>query len=571
MVKAEPGLRSGLSTRDVGGALQRKCACGQHSSAECQECKKKHSTLQRQASGITPQSTAPPVVHEVLRSPGQPLEKSRRTQMETRLARRAVSSLPANVNSSPGALRIGPADSPAEREADIMADNALTGSGPPGLAARQDFSRVRVHTDNRAAEAARAVHADAFTVGQDIVFGAGRYDLDTIPGRRLLAHELTHTLQQRSASQIQRTLSVDPKPPKDAPATDPARSLPDSTKRSMVDSQIRALCPLFKVNTAGEVVPNSPPLPARSQLAAGTKSTGCCCLSILTSSSNAFTISVSGMLGAQTIGRNTILNPTNTPIESGVFTASNTLTFQGAIPTIGHELCGHAALDEIKVEPIEQKTPPDTDRLRTDLHDPTVRIENEISKEQGVPASGLRGLARSGSHRGESSDRITIMNFPFNVMEIPASENGKLDVAAKYIFNKPAQQDEYVGIRGHSDNVGTDEAKQSVSAGRAQNVKQALRARGVPDMITAFNLPSVARFNPVEGVSDKQPPPAPLDSDAANWRRVEILISNFPAGAQKIPPGTPTAVGPHKQSPLLASQKASIDPCISKLANEAYP
>lgn len=59
-----------------------------------------------------------------------------------------------------------------------------------------DFSQVRVHTDGAAAESARAVDALAFTVGRDIVFGAGRYAPESGPGRKLLAHELTHVTQQ---------------------------------------------------------------------------------------------------------------------------------------------------------------------------------------------------------------------------------------------------------------------------------------------------------------------------------------------------------------------------------------
>jgi len=62
-----------------------------------------------------------------------------------------------------------------------------------------DFTKVRVHTDAKAAESARAVNASAYTVGQDVVFGAKQYAPGTNKGRQLLAHELTHTLQQRSA------------------------------------------------------------------------------------------------------------------------------------------------------------------------------------------------------------------------------------------------------------------------------------------------------------------------------------------------------------------------------------
>ncbi len=60
-----------------------------------------------------------------------------------------------------------------------------------------DFSQVRVHTDSRAAELAKAVNARAFTVGQDVAFGAGQYSPTTTEGKKLLAHELTHTIQQK--------------------------------------------------------------------------------------------------------------------------------------------------------------------------------------------------------------------------------------------------------------------------------------------------------------------------------------------------------------------------------------
>lgn len=62
----------------------------------------------------------------------------------------------------------------------------------------QDFSEVLVHRDWSAAEAARAVNARAFTAGRDIVFGKGQYTPGTPEGKRLLAHELTHVVQQRS-------------------------------------------------------------------------------------------------------------------------------------------------------------------------------------------------------------------------------------------------------------------------------------------------------------------------------------------------------------------------------------
>jgi len=62
-----------------------------------------------------------------------------------------------------------------------------------------DFSQVRMYTDTRAAEMAQVVNARAFTVGRDVVFGAGQYVPGSTEGRRLLAHELTHVIQQGGA------------------------------------------------------------------------------------------------------------------------------------------------------------------------------------------------------------------------------------------------------------------------------------------------------------------------------------------------------------------------------------
>jgi len=145
------------------GVLQRKCACGGGGERECSECKKKEeSVLQRSASaGARAVSGVPPIVHEVLRSPGQPLDRGTRAFMEERFG--------------------------------------------------HDFGGVRAHTDATAAKSARAVSALAYTVGNDVVFAHGRYQPATSEGRRLVAHELAHVIQQRSAVQRSRSgLTVSP-------------------------------------------------------------------------------------------------------------------------------------------------------------------------------------------------------------------------------------------------------------------------------------------------------------------------------------------------------------------------
>jgi hypothetical protein len=68
-----------------------------------------------------------------------------------------------------------------------------------GGAYGQPLGEVRVHHDDHAAALSRAVSARAFTVGNDIFFGAGEYRPSSAPGRDLLAHELAHVVQQRGA------------------------------------------------------------------------------------------------------------------------------------------------------------------------------------------------------------------------------------------------------------------------------------------------------------------------------------------------------------------------------------
>jgi hypothetical protein len=81
--------------------------------------------------------------------------------------------------------------------------------------ATYDFSNVRIHTDEMAARSAKSVNATAYTIGNDIMFDEGQYKPNTLEGRRLLAHELVHVIQQAkglSASPLQRQPSPGPAP-----------------------------------------------------------------------------------------------------------------------------------------------------------------------------------------------------------------------------------------------------------------------------------------------------------------------------------------------------------------------
>src|SRR5260370_22835355 len=94
-----------------------------------------------------------------------------------------------------------------EQEPSLVRDVVGTGGGSPldrdtrGFMESRlgaDFSDVRVHTGGQASESARSVQAYAYTVGNDVVLQSHKYAPESESGQRMLAHELTHVVQQRS-------------------------------------------------------------------------------------------------------------------------------------------------------------------------------------------------------------------------------------------------------------------------------------------------------------------------------------------------------------------------------------
>src|SRR6185295_11487759 len=78
-----------------------------------------------------------------------------------------------------------------------------------------DLSGVRLHAGGEAAEAAREVRARAFTVGRDVAFGAGEYRPESAEGKRLLAHELAHVVQQAGPAALPARIQRTPAEPGD--------------------------------------------------------------------------------------------------------------------------------------------------------------------------------------------------------------------------------------------------------------------------------------------------------------------------------------------------------------------
>jgi Domain of unknown function (DUF4157) len=158
--------------------------------------------------------TAPPIVTQELTAPGRPLDSVTRVAAENHF-QHSFAAVPLHQYSpAPASARTGdlPITAPGnsrETEADRLAD-AVPRGRPAQKRTAFDLSGIRVHTGERAAESARAIQAVAYTSGRDIVFGAGQFSPHTRAGRRLLMHELAHTVQAGNDRLIQRR--PDPSP-----------------------------------------------------------------------------------------------------------------------------------------------------------------------------------------------------------------------------------------------------------------------------------------------------------------------------------------------------------------------
>lgn len=177
------------------GVLQRKCACGNKTvaSGECTACAKKKNRLQRK---LTIGASNDPLEREADRVADQVMAKSTNINI-----RKTLANTQRFVGQSTGHSEVAPPS----------VDRVLASSGKPMVPVlRQDmeqrfghnFSQVRVHTGSTAEQSSRDVNAHAYTVGNNVVFAAGRFLPETNEGMRLLAHELTHVVQQEKAPRV---------------------------------------------------------------------------------------------------------------------------------------------------------------------------------------------------------------------------------------------------------------------------------------------------------------------------------------------------------------------------------
>lgn len=322
-----------------------------------------------------------------------------------------------------------------------------------------DFSQVRIHDDEKAAEAASAVNARAFTVGRQIVFGRAQYAPHTSAGRSLLAHELVHVVQQKDAASSAKGVGIDdndtaereadnamlgvdsapglrsapsPRPvslQRKIIVSNPGKLIPNpgrkgvsQTNAATVSAYLEQLCSAEKPKvdaTTGEVMmssafctvpPGSSGGPAPAETA--TTKTGCTCLCDLGSSKNLWTIKIndadwphtdfdkpkaaSGKKRGGSGGVVTTISPNSGKIY-GVADVSGKKVDSDPWLVLGHELCGHAWLgDSGQSETAHVK--------KTVGRQPfTIDRENALRAEHNLE---LRGRSFRDPYCGESYKRV---------------------------------------------------------------------------------------------------------------------------------------------------------------------
>jgi Domain of unknown function (DUF4157) len=191
------------------GVLQRKssCACG-GGCPRCQEQALLQTKLKISEPGDQYEQEADRIADEVMQMPEPAIQRQmepEEDEEEEMVQRQAIANQTSSVQQQESTEV-----PPIVQEVFSAPGQTLDADTRAFMESRfgHDFSQVRMHIDAQASEVAHEVNALAYTVGRDVVFGAGQYAPQTLTGRKLLAHELTHVLQQQGASTLESNLNL---------------------------------------------------------------------------------------------------------------------------------------------------------------------------------------------------------------------------------------------------------------------------------------------------------------------------------------------------------------------------
>lgn len=433
----ETGLRSQLSGSNSGVSIQRmRTGYPQNSDNE--------KTLRARVSSVHARTVTPNAVSGIqsLQGRGQPLGKSTRSYFEPRFG--------------------------------------------------HDFSKVRIHVDNRSAGLADSIGAKAFTLGQDVVFGHDQYQPGSMEGRRLIAHELAHTVQQANGSPA--TLGIDGLSNVDSDRIQKDDD-DDEDRRRRQGGFLSSWRFQFGV---GPMRAPSPSGPAAGFFSPTPQ------------------LPIPGLFLNRGLG----FQYGQGQFDFGVFpNLGGNTEFYGTrdIPRLlnpgsSQQQTPGATLPQIPLPGLQAPIP------TPNLTLPTPPIQTPTPGAGIMPPSPLRGLRTR-----------TIDSFVLNQSSLPSTAASELDSIVVWInLVSPA----IVWVTGHTDASGSEQHNQSLSEARAENARQALIDRGVDASI-------------IESSGEGESSPVVFDATSADQhaRNRRVTIQWFDA----IPP----AAGLQLHSPWL--------------------
>ena len=342
---------------DEDHSLQLKSAKDFAINRKCTHCEEEEKLQMKETSAAAGGMTAPPIINNVINSLGQSLDKGTRSFMESRFG--------------------------------------------------YDFGNVQIHNDLMAHRSSADINALAYTHGNHVVFGTGQYQPDTNWGKRLLAHELTHVIQQKNNPRsIQRSLEVN-KPADKIPNPAPATGLVQTNGETVI-SYLQSICSESKPSLSGGKIILDPDFCTGSSkdgkgntvtnINKSKTPSGCSCLCEMSSSVNPFKIEINDSINPATRADDrskvnttgsgatvTVPSPNKKNLPPILLRSGNLETSTPPFIILAHELCGHASFMNKGKARDDFFGNASTGRGE---HTATVTIENKIRKEQGIAARG---------------------------------------------------------------------------------------------------------------------------------------------------------------------------------------
>ena len=355
-----------------------------------------------------------------------------------------------------------------------------------------DFSGVHVHTGNYASQLSDQLNAHAFTVGKDIYFNEGKYAPESDAGKHLLAHELTHTIQQAGlANNLIKQKAQQPFVQKKWKIKSRTGANPlhkgGQTDEKLLEDAFKEICPLTR--RTGNTIVLTAGMPSKSRVE------GCNCLSVIDSKVGTLwtsdpEIGIEPFGWSQTgLGSNpdvSVRHPED-PFNWGYWTGttathpSETRHLKPFWQTVAHEICGHVA-----AAARSSGTSVGSRGVGTG-HNVAIAGENLVAGEHGVSADEQRGMdinIRTGKampgHRGESFLEATVADFIHGSDALPTARTDVINSLVNTVKTTGSSLEMLIQVEGFAySNEGGVRLAQTRAANIQGEIAKMLSAAGL--------------------------------------------------------------------------------------------